>query len=895
MEDILGLPSKQPGYRKMMQEEKHTDVLGLPERTPITTPDLLDLKPRKESNTFDWMDVVGKAAKSTPILPSLQFGAELSAREEAAVAKPILDIMRGETPDPKAILAGPASLLVTPPKNENDEYDQLGDIFREWGWNEPAAATAGLVLSLALPSNFLLGGFAGKSIQANKLFAKGAKLGLDPIAKKAIVRDFATNQAGLEAAKAKVLPMVEKYFDPVIYQEMKEQVLKSPDILAAKSILFDASKRQAALATVKPNKGISFGDRLRRGYQDSLPVAKAMDAKDGYKHYQGTQSTMARNIMRGSTHGEYAGILRKQLLMEELENRGMKDIPFDPDAEFRLSINSYARQGEADAVKSLLKSKGLTEIPKLLPNEEIVLDAIIKDFDKHYDDLARIYETVEGKPLGKIKNYTHALKYDGEVEPGITSLLNQAEKRKFKRNPSAFLKERQGSELVPRSDFWALVDETMSAQEWYKGTMPDVLTAQAKLIDPSWAEEFGEKAGMYAEEFAEYLTAVKNQGRLTQDNVWSGFLRQARGNITQATLSWKLSSALLQFGTLWDGMAFAANEWGVGAMREIVAEVTKSWIKPGYKNALVKGSKGLTVRAGKGAAGEEALTLQKEISAGKVAKKLGEVLPALKGATSENIGKAYEWFTRTGMGLLQGADLRTAAGIEEGVKKILKRRGIKDADDQADFFMQLINGSSDAASRPMVLNRGEGAKTMFTFQTFFLHRWSLIAHDLAMSGLAKGNYKQKLTALLGLSLLGAGQVAEDQSRKFIWENTTGRKVPGGDDESLLQQMMWSYFTNIPFFGPLGDALMRGRSAEPPLVRQFENMVIGSKQVVKGKKAETKGRGAMKVLEAGATLAGIPGTGQLFDIADRLIPDPEKKIEYPKSKQAKLKSQILKGL
>lgn len=894
-QDLLGLPPRKPNYAKVLQSDEQSDILGLPKRQD-TSPDILGLKPKQETTTFDWQDVIGKAKSWTPGggLESRILGgmAEIAQREEAAIAEPILRIMRGQEDVLGGIGAGVGGKAES---LYNEGYAQLGDIFRDLGWSEPAATTVGLATSLLLPTNLLIGGIGGKTVKASKLLSKGAKFGLDPAAKKEVLRNFTMNQAGLELAKSKVLPIVEKHLDPMLYQEMKDSLLKTPDTLAAKSIIFDASEKQLLTATAKKAEKLPFSDKLRRAYQDSLPVAKAMDAKDGFKHYKGTQATMTRNVMRGSTHGEYSGIVRKQLLMEELEAKGIKDLPFDPDSEFRLTVNSYHRQGEKKAVETLLKSKGLTELPKLTPTEDTILKTIAGNFEKGYSDLARIYEAVESKPLGKVANYTNALKYEGESDPTISSILKQGEKRAYKRDPSSFLKTRVGGELLPRTDFWSLVDETISAQEWYKGVMPDVLTSQSKLLSKEFSEEFGKKASMYAEEFNEYLTAVKNQGRLTQDNVWSGFLRKARGNVTQATLSWKLSSALLQFGTLWDGVAFATNEWGVGAAREIIAELSKSWIKPGYKNALVKGSKGLTVRAGKGAAGEEALTLQKEITAGKVSRKLGEMLPALKGTPTEVAGKAYEWWARTGMSFLQDADLRTAAGIEEGIKKILKRRGIQDVDDQADFFMQLINGSSDAASRPMILNRGEGAKTLFTFQTFFLHRWSLLAHDLAVSGVIKGDYKQKLTALLGLSLLGAGQVAEDQARKYIWEKTTGREIPGGEDEPFLQRMMWSYFTNVPFFGPLADSLMRGRSSEPPLVRQFENLVIGSKQLVKGKKLETKQRGAMKAAETAITLAGVHGTGQIFDLAARLIPEPEKKVTYPKSAQQKLKAQILRGL
>ena len=844
-------------------QDNYSDVLGKVKEPSVKNP-----------TTFDWMDFGKKTLSQVPAIQAAKFVGEITAREEAAVAEPLLDVMSGKNPLPGMLpvltqgAVGIGAKKPTASELRDNEYIQLGDIFRKLGWSEPAAATAGFAASLALPSNFLLEGLGAAKIPVKRLFDVGEDIALNAIARQQLIDNAMTVGASQELFKSKVLRTFEKELAPDTYRAFKEKVLTAPDNTSARSIATEyndwltQTHLVKAKATTNPVKRV--GDKLERVYIDSLPVIKASDVLDGYKGYKGYTATMGKDLGKAETAGIYSGHILKAALGDALEAKGVKTLAMDADTEFRLTVNSLKEQGADQAVEQLLKSKGLREVPKLLPEERTILDTVIAHFNKRVNILKDVFKAKTGYDMGQIPNYAFALKYQDEVTPTITEAINQT-MRKPKFSTTAFLKERVENLRVPRADFWNLVNETIANQEWFIHVMPETIKSKQKLASPEFAKALGTNAEKAATYWKDVLLAVENKGQLANSTPYSEFLRTARGNITKATLAFKLSSTLGQFGTIFDALAFALPEWGVGATREIAAELAKVFVIPGYRKAIIKGSKGLTVRQG----GELALD---------------ELLH--EGGLSA--------LSKLGMKPLQEADLSVAAGIESAVKKILKKRGFDPSkiNDEADMFMNLINGSSEVSYRPLLLSRGEGAKTMMTFQTFFMYHWSTMIHDLINRGLIRGDAQKKLMAGIGLGLLGAGDVAQDQARKYLYEAVTGSEIKR-KDTPFLQDMMWSYFVNVPFFGQLADALMRGRSPEPPLIRQFENAVVGTRQLFTGKTPETKIKGGMKVAEAGlSTLAPIPGTGQLFDFAQRLVPKtPKKPVASP---QQKLRKQILRG-
>jgi hypothetical protein len=869
-EDLLG-PEPPPVNRKPVQDD-YSDLIGKPSVDPQD--DFADLVGRPDElkpSTFEWKDVAVKAIKSVPAIKAAGFIGELSKREEAAVAKPALDLMKKKIPGMTGALAGPAAFLVQPEKVEEDKYAELGDIFRELGWSETASATAGLAASMLLPINFLMEGLAAKKIPVGKFLNPAEDIVKNSVARQEMIDNIEMVGASQELFKSKLMKIFEKEGALETYVDFKNKVLKSPDNITARSAAIEHNEwlksSQLVQGKVKTQGISNVLDKTERIYLDSLPVIKGMDVLGGYKGYGSFGPRLAVDVGKAETAGIYSGLMYKGNLGEALLKKGIKETAMDADAEFRLTINSLQEQGEDVAVEQLLRLKGIKNVPKLTPQEQVILDTVKEHFDTRHPILAPIYKAKTGQELGKVNNYAFALKYQDEMAPTITEILGQTG-RKPKFSTTAFLKERVENLHVPRTDFFNLVDETIANQEWFIHTMPEVMNAEKKAASTAFTDFFGSNAQKAAVYTRDYLLAVTNKGQLANSTPYSEFLRKARGNITSATLGFKASSIMGQFGTIFDAIAFALPEWGVGATREILGELLKTFTLPGYRKAVLKGSKALTVRRGGEAALDDLLH---------------------EGGLSA--------LTKLGMKPLQEADLSVAVGIESAIKKILRKNGMaaEKIDDEADMFMNLINGSSEVSYRPLALSRGEGAKTMLTFQTFFMYHWATMMHDLINRGLIRGDVQRKVASGVGLALLGAGDVAQDQARKYLFELATGKSM-NKKDEPYFQRMMWSYFANVPFFGQMADALMRGRSAEPPLIRQFENAINGTRSMFKGSTPEVQIRGGMKVAEAAlTTFVPMPGTGQLFDLAEKLIPKTPKKVRYPKSAQQKMKNQIKRGL
>lgn len=880
-----------------------------------------------DSPTFDWREVIGKAATSVPTLQSLKFMGEATAREEAAVAEPILRVMRGQKDVLKGIGEG---VLGKTESVYNDEYAQLGDIFRDLGWSEPAAATAGLAASLLLPSNFLFVGVAGKAAKVNKLLVKPSK----DVIRKELTKQFYAGSADLEMLKSRVKPVLEKYLGPSAYDEAKQALARTPDKLEAKSIALDYLERRLARPETH---AISPVDMTRKLWYDNLPQGHHFDLKDGVKNYTGKQFRAHMELASSSLLGKAKGTRLLESFTDDLLNAGVTQAPDDA-GQVRILVHGLLQQGQQakQYAYKIMEQEGLREVPRLSQTEKKVYELMVQRMNtpEHLDKMAKVYKASTGNDLIPIKNYFAPIKYKGVPEKEIEAILAEPFAKMTQPSPSAFLKARKGAEAPIRTDLFNLFNEHVMALEWYKEVIPQIIKTKQWLRSSEFLSLSGKKAEMYADEFMESINAGLKYGRLSADNMWSETLRSVRGSITNAIMPYKVSTALVQFDALFDGMAFATQVWGPTTARRILAEVTKSWIKPGYAKEILKKSPALLERRG-GIAGEEAgKLLNLDIAHGRVAETLQML--GVPEKLAKQISKAYGKITNIGYAPLKEIDLRVAAGTDEASKKILQekvrknyskllksgkknvrreyRQALKKAEAEADYFMTMINGSSDPFIRPMVLNRGEGARTLFTFQGFHMARAGTIFHTLLQNGILHGNWKAKLTAGFALMGLTSGMVAADQSQKFIWELTTGRKlekekskIDPNEKMSYAEQMMWAVPTQVPFFGNFLESALTKRDVNPPLIRQITNIFTGTTSALKGaKKGETftekekrelsQKRGLMKTLESLFALTGIlPGSGELFDVAERLTPEPKKKVTYKKSPQQKLRSQILRGI
>jgi len=507
----------------------------------------------------------------------------------------------------------------------------------------------------------------------------------------------------------------------------------------------------------------------------------------------------------------------------------------------------------------------MTEILKITETEERIIQTLRKYTNKHTDDIAAISEEIENKIFKRIDGYVLPLKYEGEFNILPSETIEQTRYRTTQTFKGFIYGRQKGVTKTPRTDILGIFDEAINEQQWYIKMQPELENIKYLVRSKEYVEKAGELASNTF--WRSFMDVVARRG-------WSAtagsnpILRNARVNIGQAVLGYKLTSFVMQPFAVFDAMAYAQSKYGATATLEVLKEFSKSWINPRYAQRIIAESPALQVRKGGEVAIEEIHEALTKEPTGRIAK----LIPP-------TILKRLRGFKRKGLVALQWADVTTAAGVQKGIENVLAKRGVPNAKEEAEFLMNMVSGGSEVTMRPLILSKGEGARTVFTFQTFFLNRWGLIIHDLIKSGLISGklkaNWGRKLSALIGLAIMAAAGIAEERTREFILGLISGKKQK---PKSALSLALMAIPEQIPLFGNMISSFINyGNSGfDFPLARQVEN-IIGGIGVLTKKTFEAKAKAGMRATEAGVTtFGGIPGTTQFFDILERIFFGEEKK-------------------
>ncbi len=610
------------------------------------------------------------------------------------------------------------------------------------------------------------------------------------------------------------------------------------------------------------SKEETLKDKIKKGgmflYLDTLQNARVTDLIDGYRGYRGENTKLSKKLISQETKA----ILNTKTIInsaiEEMLDAGVKDLT--EEQQQKIMINIRNTEGAFDQVKTLMDNYGYEEIPDLTEQESKVIEIIKKYTNQNKDRIGAIYEELENKEFVKLANYILPIKYEKEFNIIPMEAIQQTRHRITETFQGFTIERQKGVKKLPRIDLFGIFEEAINEQQWYIQMQPDLENIKYLVKTKEYTDKAGELASNW---WKDHLDIVARRGNSATANYtpFTSMLKAFRLNLNKAILGYKLSSIIMQPFALIDAMAYTQSKFGVSATLEIMKEFTKAFVIPGYAKEFIDVSPALQIRTGGEVAIQETL------------EKIGR---------SENLSSR---FIKGGLSLLQKADVRTAAGVESGLLNVLEKKGIENAKEEAEFLMNMVSGSSEITQRPHILGRGEASKTWFTFQTFFLNRWGLVAHDLISSGLIHGDWKAKYGATLGLGIIIAGALAEDEARKFMYETIVRRKIK--DDSSMMEKILFAIPYNIPYLGALLEATVNHRSSDIPIIRTIENLFKGV-NVVTGKTTESKVRGILRSLEAAATLRGITGTAQFFDLVEGLFLPEENKAKKARIIKPKLK-------
>ncbi|MDI6787951.1 MAG: hypothetical protein QME51_06230, partial [Planctomycetota bacterium] len=582
---------------------------------------------------------------------------------------------------------------------------------------------------------------------------------------------------------------------------------------------------------------------IRYKYHRSLSPMKNLEQLDGFGKYTGKNVRLGQQL--SNAEQEAIELTEATLLSyrQEIKNLGIRDLnEITPERQAAMAVNAWKEEGATDAMNMIMNKFGWKEIPVLSETEQKILDILKNNVGKQTDAIASYYEATTNQIFPRVKNYHFSLFYEDEVLTLPSDVLMMPKYR----TEQGFLTKRVGTtKRIPRHDIFNMFDETIDAQSWYLNVQPVIDDVKVLVKHPDYIKASGQMGGAI---WDETLTLMAHRG-WNGKSTYSAFYRGLKNRLTTSTLGLKASSILMQPFTIFDGIAYATSNWGLLATKDIMAEFGKSWLLPGKTKEIV--SRGIA--------------LQQRVGAGELA--LQEILKGDKTGI-------WEGFKRLSMKGITWADLKTTAGIQEGVEKILIKKGIPNAHKEAEMFMQLINGSSTIMHRPLILADGDFSRLFWMYQSFFLNRWGMIANDFINGGLHYGDYKTKMKALAALGIMTGGYIAERMTRKEIYETISGKEIR--KPESLTTQMMLALPSNVPFFGQLAEAAFLGGSSDIPVQRFFNGLFTNTKTLLAGRKEEAGVKAGINLGESviGA-LTGFP-TVQAGELAERFLVPKEPK-------------------
>lgn len=574
-------------------------------------------------------------------------------------------------------------------------------------------------------------------------------------------------------------------------------------------------------------------------YLHTLHSFRVTDQIDGYLDYKGQNTRLQRQISSKVNNAELSADAILKSVFDEI--KAIQDGWTEKEQaimEFHLLI----QQGAHNQANELATIQGWKEIPELTQEMATAMDLMRGAFQKTEDYLAAVYEELNNKPFEKVENY-FPLKYEqrkGEIpEPTI----GQKFLRSAKTEQGFTMKRLPNVKRTPRIDVFAQFEEAIREQQYFMQVQPTLLEVRSIVNDDAYKAKAGRIVTNW---WRDYIDAMSNHGQLSGVRS-NAYLRYKRIQLSRAILGYKVSSILLQPMAIFDAVAYTQLRFGQIAAGRLLLHFSATWINPFYARRVKRLSPSVQLR--QGTAGELAI---EEIT------------------TSAKRKKISEKFNRGSMTMLRWADIKTAASVDQAIYKILRGQNLSESDAraEADLIMNIVSGSSEVADRPMVLMSGEGMRTLFTFQTFMLNRWGLIAHDIVKSGLIHGTLGRKAKSIYALFILALAGGVENELRLKIYQLISGGEVK--QQLSFWKGAFLSIPEAIPIIGQIIQGYAQaGQSFSIPMTRVIENFRLGSQQIFSSD-PEKQVKGFLRLGEAVATWNGIAGASQAEDILERLI-------------------------
>lgn len=790
---------------------------------------------------------------------ALSTAGKVMSREEAAIAAPLLDVTKaalkvtegGITAKkywdyvkeaPKTFMEGMKEGLHGDSRSDTDpeRQAQLGDIPRLLGAPEPVAATLGLVGSLALPSSLIMNALPGA-----KYISKADNLATNMVARNKWLAEFNAGVASLKEGKAMIEKLVTQDLEPeamVHLANWRKALRETDNAEQAVKLLARGQAKREVLETVKGVKPTDpIGSMIASGVVDSTPVKRAADLTRALRETQVPISAL-ESIFGGVGYknpklGPYKRVINavtasarehEDQLLRAMDSSVHGLTEASPAVQAKIRLYDLYKQGRGDeaaanAAAVLGEKLGITGVPKLTHQEKAFYAWAKKIVNENKGALKTAYKTVTGQDMTEVRDYVFPLLHEKEsrsatqifaekMATGGGGVIGGGTKRFVKRTVN---------DSMPRTDIFKLLDEQLQAQAWMKHVLPETRKARTAYMGvpehgplPKGIREYGREEGLSRglgnqelEYIANLLNTVEHGGSMAPTSVVEKFLKTGRNNITKAMLAYKVSSALVQYGALFDGMAMAQNMWGAKGASAFFKSMQENLFSPKFNKNF---SKAIANRRSMGS----------------------------DAAVAEMSGMASSKFAQAGWAPMKRIDATVAQTTREAFKKAMKKSGINAKPEELDMLMEVVSGSPNVAMQPSLIHSSEFMRTWLTFQTFALSRWTLLSHNLIENGiLAKADIRNKDIAG-AFSKLAKKELFEKEIKQQPFATLTAWKDGVKESENLknmgklegiLKRMGYRYKrASGGWFDPASGTVKHEASLFVPGMSEEEAVALGKR-------------------------------------------------------------------
>lgn len=582
--------------------------------------------------------------------------------------------------------------------------------------------------------------------------------------------------------------------------------------------------------TYTENLKNNIADKINLKMEKSIaltPMDAFIDELDGQKNYKGENYTNFKKPI-DKDWSDYNKILRSfnEKIFELAE--GMNESNFE-----RIAAWSVIQEVSGfDKIEELGYKISDIENIVLTDKEKVLLDEMVKNYDKSFPMIKEVLRTIYNAPLDKVKfYYPYITDFDAMTDFEMRDrFINTPEYSKsLRKNPEmGFTKERTGGKQK-------IILNALEAYSRHMDNVAYLLTVGKDvkyLNDLASTEEYRKAVGDIGQEMMrEWLDLIARKGRLAGERIpLLDTLRKLTGG---ANLAFKISSALIQPTALFDGASMIGNYAFEGTQMVIHKEI---------RQFLMDNFEEIRMRIGDDPAYMD-FYQQKDI--------IDEAI---------NIG----------LWPLKILDKLTASAVTIGAyKKYCIENDIEfdiskpnqDAIDYAQLILRRTQSSALFKDVALSLSKGKLTgnisfdKGLLQFQSFLLNRWSLITHDLYKAGIKGKNKKQALNIVFWLI---TATVAETLIRRGIREFFADEEKQK-KEKSLAEDLILNTFQNIPFLGNVIGMIFYGNSGIAS-IDYVKNIFEEFGLAIKAKKEETKTRHIIK-----GVVSAFPGGSQIKQV------------------------------